>query len=518
MNKDGQGEVKRKLSELGDGDRGKTYSFDARIEEVHQTGGPTIFILTDGSENVKATAFVQPGVRAYPEVVEGDFVHLSAEVREYDNALELSIRKMKKLDKKGEEELLAEINKALGHDTEVAERGFLARDGVLDRLKDKFVSAAKLIKLTIAEGRPIVIRHHGDCDGYAGAVALEHAIMPLLVKKQKTLQTALRYYRRAACRAPYYEYSDASRDLSYAMQDMERFGHKEPLVIVVDNGSTRQDVLALKKLRHYKFKVIVIDHHYTGVVNGMAEVDAFLDVHLNPFLVGGSSSLTAGMLCTELAFFINKDSDKSSYLAALAGVGDHSSGPVFESYLKIAAKLGYSHDFLVKLALCVDFAAKSMRFIEGRSMIDDLLGREFQMQAELVNMVFKDIEDINMEQLRVSEHYMAREKIGKFDVIIVNVDEISTKHDYPGAGKIIGLLKDRVQGDVFIGLACDSLVMRARENKGFSVNALLSYLKGKAGHCFLEGGGHDLAGSIHFVPAAQSEIMKLVREYLGEQK
>ena len=45
--------------------------------------------------------------------------------------------------------------------------------------------------------------------------------------------------------------------------------------------------------------------------------------HVNPFLVGeNGSSYSAGMLCVEIARFINKDVENITQIAALAGLAD----------------------------------------------------------------------------------------------------------------------------------------------------------------------------------------------------
>jgi len=64
---------------------------------------------------------------------------------------------------------------------------------------------------------------------------------------------------------------------------------------------------------------IVVDHHFFDEDVISKEVLT----HINPFLVGeDGSAFSAGMLCTELARFINKDVSNISQIPALAGLAD----------------------------------------------------------------------------------------------------------------------------------------------------------------------------------------------------
>ena len=45
--------------------------------------------------------------------------------------------------------------------------------------------AATQIRLAVIQDRPIIVRHHNDCDGYSSGFALERAIIPLIEKTSK---------------------------------------------------------------------------------------------------------------------------------------------------------------------------------------------------------------------------------------------------------------------------------------------------------------------------------------------
>ena len=45
-----------------------------KINRIAQTGGPTIFVISDGTGSFSLKGFISPGERAFPELNEGDSV------------------------------------------------------------------------------------------------------------------------------------------------------------------------------------------------------------------------------------------------------------------------------------------------------------------------------------------------------------------------------------------------------------------------------------------------------------
>ena len=100
-----------------------------------------------------------------------------------------------------------------------------------------------------------------------------------------------------------------------------------------------------------------------------------MDVHVNPYLVGGDSNITAGALAVELARMINPEvKDRLLHLPGIAAVGDHARSEEAEKYIEIAAEKGYDAEDLEKIASSIDFEAFYLRFMNGRGIIDTILG------------------------------------------------------------------------------------------------------------------------------------------------
>ena len=110
--------------------------------------------------------------------------------------------------------------------------GFLISHPHLDALQTDIMKAVKMIKDAVFYRDLILIRHHADTDGYCAGIALEEALIPLVSEQQEKYWYTL---KRFPTRIPFYDYSDALRDLGLVAEQVSM--KKKPLVIVCDNGS-----------------------------------------------------------------------------------------------------------------------------------------------------------------------------------------------------------------------------------------------------------------------------------------
>ena len=117
----------------------------------------------------------------------------------------------------------------------------MIKSKLLEKMQPKMKQAAKLIKEAIENKQPIILRHDSDTDGYSAAIALERAINPLIYDRHSRERNNYYYYTRSPCKTPWYDFQDALRDVTNFMANITRFGHKEPLIIICDNGASKQE-------------------------------------------------------------------------------------------------------------------------------------------------------------------------------------------------------------------------------------------------------------------------------------
>ena len=503
-------------------DVGKEVRIHAKVEGIRQSSGPTIFTLFDGSGTISSKSFAGAGKRAFPELEEGRAISAILQLKEYNNNLEADLVSFRQLEESKENQLKRKIERIAEEKAMPSDVAFMIKSELLDKMKQKIIMFATIVKKAILESRPIILRHHADCDGYCGGIALERAILPLIMQNHDDSRAGWQYYKRAPSKAPFYEYTDVVKDLAHSMDDKERFGRKEPLVILVDNGGTEEDIPGIKKMKLYGSQIIVCDHHYPGEKddNGNLPIDKYVDVNVTSHAAGGDGNYTAGMLAAEIARFINNEVKDIDILPALAGVGDRSKGEEFDKYLKISEDKGFSHEYLRKLAKTIDFEAYYLRFIESRGLVNDLLGADIEKQKELVELMLPDITYLEEEQLKASKHYGIVDE--KENVVIARLDigKVNRRGSYPPAGKATGMFHDWVMQDkkkpvITLSSGPDFITVRATEDvKGFNIHHILKELREKVPYGFIEGGGHECAGTVKFIEAAREEVMRIVDEYI----
>ncbi|MEI6732276.1 MAG: DHH family phosphoesterase, partial [archaeon] len=271
-----------KINTINSKSIGRTASVKCIVDGITQTGGPTLFSISDGTGTFVAKAFDGAGVRAYPSIKMGDVIRVLMEVREYNDALEGEVMKMFKIQGSDEKSIRDEINSELRRRAEPEKVEFMVKSQILDKLKEKFIDAARQIRLAIVQNRPIIVRHHNDADGYSSGYTLERAILPLIKKQHGTEKAMRTYYSRAPSNSPFYEIEDSIKDTAISLMDFVKFSEKIPLIVIVDTGSSRESLLGIKQGKVHGIDFIVVDHHFFEEDLISKEVL----VHINPFLVG----------------------------------------------------------------------------------------------------------------------------------------------------------------------------------------------------------------------------------------
>jgi archaea-specific RecJ-like exonuclease len=76
------------LGEVNASQKGMRFNIRGMVDRIVQTGGPTIFHVSDGTGMLALKAFEGAGVRSYPEVEIGDVIRSLVTVEEYNGELE----------------------------------------------------------------------------------------------------------------------------------------------------------------------------------------------------------------------------------------------------------------------------------------------------------------------------------------------------------------------------------------------------------------------------------------------
>ena len=503
----------------------ETVSLTGYVNKIVQTGGPTVFVISDGTGNFSLKGFIKPGVRAYPEIVEGMIVRATVEIGEFQGEIEGEIKSIGILDEFNKKIFLDKMREIEKERARVTPPAFIVESAILNKLKNKFIEAATQIRLAIIQDRPIIVRHHNDTDGYSSGFALERAILPLIEKQHSSEKAAWEFFTRAPCAAPFYEIDDSIRDMANSLRNVAKHSNKMPLIIIADNGSSPEDLMAIKHGKVHGADFIVIDHHYFNHDAISSEVLT----HINPFLVGEEGShFSAGMLCAEFARFVNPEVKNIEQIPALAGFADRidiANPELMEEYMKIASSQGYTKKLLSDISLVIDYVSSKLKFMEAREYIEVLFGEPRIKQKQLVELMAPYIRELDEKGFEIGKANVKLDKFGKLHLQFLNFEEFFPGFGFfPKPGRIVGMLHDSLQIEkgisnlITVGIMESAMTIRATNESNFSVHEFIKYLNQKIPEAFVEGGGHNNAGSINFLPNKQKEVFRLLKDFIKSRQ
>lgn len=498
---------------------GRSVTLECQVAQVKQTSGPTIFTLVDESGTENAAGFIEAGKRAFPDVNQGDTARATGEVMMRGGQVQIELANLERLHGADAQEVHNRIERAIDSRAEPPEVMLLVESPVLTRLQPEMRRIAKLIRRAVFTAQPILLRHHADADGICSAVAIEQAVIGLINESGGDYDTANYLFKRAPSKAPFYEIEDIVRDLDYATRDNIRFGQKMPLIMLTDNGSTEEDLPAMKMAKAYGIPMIVFDHHHPDEV-----VDAYLEAHVNPYHVEGDYGITAGMLGTEIARLIFPGIDMQvRHIAAVAGVADRSEAPERQLYLDLVANQ-YTEEECKKIALALDYIQFYLRFQDGKELIKDILnlnGNPERYHA-MVDLLVSEAEFAIEEQVKTCMPHVISSKLPNgANLFQIDVEIHAHKFTFPPPGKTCGEVHDRLckqhagQPVVTLGFGPDFVVLRS---KGVFMNIpqMVRELREEITGAGVNGGGHLVVGSIKFVEGMREKVISRLSEKIGE--
>jgi RecJ-like exonuclease len=507
-----------RISELS-GKVGKTVAIEGEIAQIKQTSGPTIFTIVDETGTQNAAAFIEAGVRAYPEAELGDIVKIIGEVMMRNNQLQIEADMLTILSEDEAVTVRARIEKALDARSEPEDIPLLVKSDVLERLQPEMKKVAKIIRKAVFTSQPIILRHHADADGICSAVAIEQAVVALIRESGGDFDADYFLFKRAPSKAPFYEIEDITRDLDFSTKDHIRFGQKMPLVLLTDNGSTEEDEPAYKIASVYDIPFVVIDHHHPD-----ATIDKYLQAHVNPYHVGGDFGVTAGMLGTEVARLINpKVEPLIRHLPAIAGVGDRSEAPERALFLALI-KEQYTEDACKDIALALDYEQFWLRFNDGREIIKDILNitGNTDRHKKLISLLVEGANTMIEDQMSACmPHVVSRVLKNEARLFLIDVEIHAHKFTFPPPGKTSGEVHDRLcrqnagKPVVTIGFGPDFAVLRSR-GVLMNIPRMVRELRNEIPGGGISGGGHLVVGSIKFVEGMRDVVLEALIQKIAD--
>ncbi|MBT3407628.1 hypothetical protein HOC99_04855 [Candidatus Woesearchaeota archaeon] len=386
-----------------------------------------------------------------------------------------------------------EYNKIINKNIKYNEH-FVLKHEHLNLLQKRFETFFNVVLTNLIEGRNIFIKHDNDCDGFSSGVQFEIVLNSL---KKKYDESNSQKITRSLMMDPYYTIEDAFFDVS----KNNRFCN--PLVLVLDHGSSEQDLLAIKYLKQFNCIIGVIDHH---CFIGENEVDKIVDCHINPYLEGGDSSLCTGVLTYELIKKMGYN--KLDHVPAIPAMADKCPAEIINFYNTFG-------DDLEIYSKGVDYFTYLTR-----SNTNSIFFNDFFIKPKKYLTIFKMVlDEQNKKKLFVKEKlksYIKEEEFNNFNFVYLNTLNIMPKKLGFGASKIASLIRDEMTSkkSIVVCKGANGFTFRVSEEINFSINEFFEQIKLKFPNGFFMGGGHPKAGTYSFSENFEDDILNELRKQL----
>jgi RecJ-like exonuclease len=408
-----------------------------------------VFELRDETAVVDCAAFVEAGVRAYPEMEVGDVVRLVGEVRVRRDELQVETEALSILDGEEAAEVEDRMETALDEAADPGEFEALAPDEAVEGVLDSAREAGRTIRRAVKESRPIVIRHSADTDGYVAGAAIERAALPLVREEHAGSDAVYHYFDRRPLEGTVYDPDDATNDVTRMLGDRERHDEKIPLFVFAGAGGTVGSLDGLELLGIYGAELMIL--------NGTpAEAEV---MELVETVVATEERRTAGTVAATLAAGVNPDiRDDLGHLPAVTYWDE-----VPEVYAEAAEEAGVDAKAATRLREAIALEAYYQSYEDKRELIIDLLFERQHGLAEQVSTQFRTKLEAEMDTA-VANLETREEGSVTFDVL--DTDAYTHRFDFPPMGLLLDELHRREADErtVTVGVGRDELVVRAGDD------------------------------------------------------
>ncbi len=431
---------------------GDAVRLEGEVVSVRQTGGPTVFELRDETGVVDAAAFVEPGVRAYPDVEVGDTIRLDGEVERRRGDIQVETEALVILEGDEAEGVRRRLAEALTAEARPEGLQPLAGDEAVAELGQGLLDAAEAIRRAVLESRPVVVRHPATADGYVAGAAIERATLPLIREEHAKSDAEYHYFTRRPLEDPVYGMNDATNDATRMLQDRDRHDEKLPLFVLVGTGSTVESADGLELLSVYGVDAVVID---AAVAD--PETRDTVDTLVSPELAAVDADLSTGALAASLASAVNDE--VRADLVHLPAVSYWSDTP--ERYAELAHNAGYDLERVAELREAIALEAYYQSYQDKRELITDLL---FEDGGDLAAHVSEQFREKLETEIETASANVITEAVDGVEFALLDTDGYTHRFDFPPTPLLLDDLHRRhANGDPFatVGIGTDELYVRA---------------------------------------------------------
>jgi RecJ-like exonuclease len=443
------------VDDLSDAD-GDLVRLEGEITSIHQTGGPTIFELRDGSGTADCAAFDGAGVRAYPDVEVGDVVRLDGTVERRRGDLQIETESLEVLTEEAAEDVSQRVDEAMAEAVRPDAAQFVALDDPAEPLAEGIIAAATRIRQALAQDRPVVLRHPATADGYAAGAAIERGAFARARADAAGADPDYHVVHRRPLDDPLYGMDAATSDLTRMLQDRERHGEQLPLIVLVGVGSSAEALDAVELLDVYGVERVVLDTSRPD-----EGVESVGDPVVNPHVAEIETSLSNAALGAALGATVGGEADLVDELAHVPAIGYWEDIP--GAYLAASEDAGYDESERNAIREALALEAHYQRYNDKRELVADLLFEGAPGLADHVAEQFR--EKLETEVATARDNLVVRET-GGVRFAVLDTDAFTHRFDFPPTELLLDELHRREREEsegaaVTIGAGEDELLVRS---------------------------------------------------------
>jgi len=440
---------------------GDAARIDGEVISVRQTGGPTVFEVRDETGVVDVAAFVEPGVRAYPDVEVGDAVRIDGDVESHRGDVQVESEALVLLEGEEAEAVRRRLAEALTAEARPEGLQPLAGDEAVAELADGLLDAAEAIRRAVLESRPIVVRHPATADGYVAGAAVERAVLPLIREEHAKSDAEYHYFTRRPLDDPVYGMNAATNDATRMLQDRDRHDEQLPLFLLVGTGSTVESADGIDLLSVYGVDAVVVDAEVAD-----PETRTAVDTLVSPEIDGVDADLSTGALVASLASAVN-DAVRED-LQHLPAVSYWADTP--DRYVQLARDAGYDAERVAELREAIALEAYYQSYQDKRELVADLL---FEDGGNLAAHVSEQFREKLETEVQTATENVVTEAVDGVEFAVLDTDGYTHRYDFPPTPLLLDDLHRRnANGEAYatVGIGTDELYVRT--NADVSVRAV----------------------------------------------
>ena len=390
---------------------GERVRLEGIVDSARQTSGPTVFELRDETGTIECAAFEAAGVRAYPDVEEGELVRIDGEPERHRGELQVETNALVVLEGEEREGVVEGLDAALRERARPETVTQLAADELVEERESELLTIATAVRRAVIEGRPVVVRHAGTVDGYVASAAIERAVLPLVREHGEGADDEYHLFERRPIEGSAYDMDDATRDVTQMLAASERHDEPVPLFLFVAAGSP-ESADGFDLLEMYDAERILLEDR-----PAVPELRDAVQHVLEP-----DEPTTVTRLAANLAATIGPDvSEQLHHLPAVSAWGE-----VPEAYTDLARDAGYDTDEVEMLREALALVTHYQAYEDKRELVADLL---FDGAHDLAEHISEEFDTRMGTAIETAEANLERQ--GDPTVLVLDTQAYTHRYDFP---------------------------------------------------------------------------------------